>query len=384
VQRVTVLPRPDAAQALLNVGIDWATGDYWQEQAAYAFTDEEITRIEQAGQRLVDRLIETAGHSIEHGRLAELGIPAWLHPAIEASWNRRDESVYMRLDLAFDGHALHLLECNGQTPTSLIEASVAQWHWLEQQQALGHLPPGSDQYNRIHEALLEQWQHLQARGVTDVHFAAGDSREDWATVTYLRDLAVQAHVSTAALNVEDLGVSPERLTLVGLQGEEIRHLMWLWPFEFAWEDVAAEQLSRTRTRFIEPLWKAVLCSKGLLAHLHERYPDDENVLAASLKPGTLGGEVVRKPLYSREGQNVTIIGANADATPGHYGDLPVVEQRYTSLPSFPAADGSVRYPVIGLWVAGTEVCGMGVREAAGRITDDRASFVPHYLLPGQA
>ncbi|MFC4453601.1 glutathionylspermidine synthase family protein [Deinococcus sonorensis] len=381
-QRLTVRPRPDADARLQGVAIDWADHGYWQEQAAYAFTLAEIERIEAASQTLVTHLLDTVGFAIEQRRLGDLGIPTFLHETVRESWLRGDPDVYMRLDLAYDGHHLHLLECNGQTPTSLIEASVAQWQWLEDQLALQHLEQGCDQWNGMHEQLLARWGELSSGGVGTVHFAAGDNSEDLATVTYLQDLAEQAGLRTRALSVSEIGQDHQRRHLIGTEGEDIRHLMWLWPFEFAWEEAFAPELSLTHTRFIEPLWKTVLCSKGILALLHERYPDCPEVLPATLHVGTLGGEVVRKPLYSREGQNVTIVGQDHDATGGQYGDLRMVEQQYSPLPQFVNAQGEPRFPVLGVWVAGRHVCGMGVREAARRITDDRASFVPHLILPG--
>lgn len=380
-QRRTLTPRPDWPTRLQEVGIDWADEAYWQEGAYYAFGLDEIERIEEGAQTLTDLLLDTAGHVITHGDLSELGIPAMLHSAVRESWERQDTSLYMRLDLAYDGEHLHLLECNGQTPTSLIEASVAQWTWLENHLAAGHLPVGTDQWNQVHEQLLARWGRIASGGVRVLHVAAGESNEDWATVTYLQDLAEQSGLRTQSLAVAELGRSPQRRFLIDLDDQDIQHLLWLWPFEFAWEEAFGPELALTHTRFIEPLWKAVLSSKGLLAALYARHPDCPLVLPASLSPGSLSGEVVRKPLYSREGQNVSIVGPDADATGGQYGDLRVVEQRYAPLPSFAAADGMPRYPVLGAWIAGNTVCGMGVREAARRITDDRASFVPHVIEP---
>ena len=89
--------------------------------------------------------------------------------------------------------------------------------------------------------------------------------------------------------------------------------------------------------------------------------------------------MVRKPLYSREGQNVQLPGQ--ESTPGAYADLPVVEQAYTELPTAHAPDGP-RYPVLGVWIAGSEVCGLGIREGRSRVTDNRATFAPHVVLPG--
>ncbi|MFC4426085.1 glutathionylspermidine synthase family protein [Deinococcus navajonensis] len=385
-QRLTFAPRPDWQARLQAVGFTWyaPTPDhpvpYWGENVAYAFTPAQITAVQRGAQELTRLVLEATGHAIEQGRLAELGIPAFLHGAVRESWNRDDPTLYMRLDLAYDGRQLKLLEVNAQTPTSLLEAAVCQWQWLEDRLEAGALPAATSQWNTIHEGLLEQWTHLrEVRGVSQAHFSAARSDEDIATVTYLRDLAQARGVSGSFLLAEEVGTRAGEPWLLDTWALPIQTLMWLWPFEFAWEGRDAAFLATTQTRFLEPLWKAVTGSKGLLALLHELNPDHELLLPASLRSGTLGRSVVRKPLFSREGQNVTL--PDEDSTPGDYADLPVVEQAYTELPEFQDEDGP-RYPVLGVWVAGDEVCGLGIREGRGRVTDNRATFTPHVVLAG--
>ncbi|MPY65881.1 glutathionylspermidine synthase family protein [Deinococcus sp. SDU3-2] len=386
-QRRTLLPRPNWEARLQEVGMTWYAPTpehpvpYWGEEGYYAFTPGEIEALKRDTQDLTTMVLETTGAAIEGGRLGELGIPAFLHPAVRESWDRDDPTLYMRLDLAYDGrgHA-RLLEVNAQTPTSLVEAAVCQWQWLEDRLERGELPAGTGQWNTIHEGLGEQWAYLvRERGVTQAHFSSAREVEDIATVTYLRDLAGAAGVSGSFLAADEVGTSPQEAFLLDTWTLPIRNLMWLWPFEYAWESRDSSFLATTQTRFVEPLWKAVTSSKGLLALLHERYPDSGLVLPASLTPGRLGSNVVRKPLYSREGQNVQLPGEAATA--GAYGDLPLVEQAYTELPTFAAGDGP-RYPVLGVWVAGDEVCGLGIREGRGRVTDNRATFAPHVVTPG--
>ena len=40
--------------------------------------------------------------------------------------------LYGRFDFAYDGRNIKMLEYNADTPTGLLEASVAQWLWIEQ------------------------------------------------------------------------------------------------------------------------------------------------------------------------------------------------------------------------------------------------------------
>ncbi|MFC6591317.1 glutathionylspermidine synthase family protein [Deinococcus lacus] len=411
-ERRTLAPRPHWRQRLEAVGMLWhdagpeaATSDaggasqaggdapvpqagedapvlYWAEDAAYVFSAAEQQALEQDAQAITDMVLAATEEAISGGHLAALGIPDFLEAAVRESWERDDPSVYLRLDLAYQpGGPPRLLEVNGQTPTSLLEAAVCQWQWLEDRlergEMGGEIAPNAGQWNTIHEALGEQWAHLRAaRGVQEVCFSAAWNEEDIATVTYHRELANAAGLRTAFIHLDDLGLSRESDYLLDLWPRPIEHLMWLWPFEFAWDAAAGEQLAATHTRFIEPLWKAVTSSKGLLALLHQLYPDDPRILPASLTPGTLPGPTVQKPLYSREGQNVRLPGQ--PATPGDYGGYPLIEQAYAELPTFFAPDGP-RYPVLGVWAAGDEVCGLGIREGRGRVTDNRASFVPHWI-----
>lgn len=350
---------------------------YRGEEAAYSFSNAEYERLEAISQHLTDLVLEATERAIYQKRLGELGIPTFLHDAVRQSWERDDPTVYMRLDLAYDGKDIKLLEVNGQTPTSLLEAAVCQWQWLEDRQQRGEVATTAGQWNTIHEALGEQWAHLARAGLGEVHFSAGENDEDIATMTYLRELANAAGLQTSFLPVADLGTSPEVAYLLDLWPREIRHLMWLWPFEFAWHDEGAAFLATTQTRFLEPLWKVVCSSKGLLALLHEYFPQEPLLLPAALKGGVLDGPVVRKPLFSREGQNVQL--PDQAVTAGDYAEYPTIEQAYFELPTFHAPDGP-RYPVLGVWVAGDEVCGLGVREGRSRVTDNRATFVPHVVV----
>ena len=82
-----------------------------------------------------------------------------------------------------------MLEYNADTPTAFLEAAVVQWYWLEE------VKPGCDQFNSIHEKLIERWRSLRARvsSAARLHltgvFAAP---EDHRTVDYMQDVAGQA------------------------------------------------------------------------------------------------------------------------------------------------------------------------------------------------
>jgi len=108
-------------------------------------------------------------------------------PVILKSWERDDFSLYGRFDLSYDGSTPpKLLEYNADTPTALVESAVAQWFWLQETH------PHADQFNSIHERLIEAWKRWQGK---TVHFSGIKGHaEDEMTVLYLRDTCEQAGV----------------------------------------------------------------------------------------------------------------------------------------------------------------------------------------------
>jgi glutathionylspermidine synthase len=107
------------------------------------------------------------------------------------------------------------------------------------------------------------------------------------------------------------------------------------------------------TRFIEPPWKAILSNKGILPLLWEMAPRHPNLLPAYFEDdparSRLQGRYAKKPLYSREGQNVLLIDGDrvVDRDGGLYGNNGFIVQQ---LARMPVLDGN--YPVIGSWVIG--------------------------------
>ena len=54
-------------------------------------------------------------------------------------------------------------EYNADTPTSIFEAAVFQWTWLEQAIERHIIPARADQFNSIHERLIEAWKKMRRR-----------------------------------------------------------------------------------------------------------------------------------------------------------------------------------------------------------------------------
>ena len=365
-------PRPAWREKVEKIGLTYHSheqGPYWDESACYELTAIEVDRLEAAANELHMRCIDAAEAVIENEWWTRLGIPAVAVPGILKSWERDDFSLYGRFDFAFDGISPpKMLEYNADTPTALVEASVAQWFWLEETH------PGADQFNSIHERLIEAWHRCAGK---TVHFGAlKENPEDEMTVLYLRDTCEQAGVKAKSVYMEDIGWDKQRQVFVDLEECPIRDCFKLYPWEWLWQEEFGVHLATEPVRFIEPAWKMLLSNKGLLPILWELFPDHPNLLPAYDEPGPLSGHHVRKPKLGREGSNVTWVegGSTRVETGGEYG-----QEGYVYQAPGPIADFSGQHPVFGVWVINHDAAGLGIREDTSLVTGNLSRFVPHYF-----
>src|SRR4029077_6067998 len=195
--------------------------------------------------------LELVSHAVDdEDYLRRLKIPEVFWPLISASWHNDESSLYGRLDLSFDGRGpAKLLEYNADTPTSIFEAAVFQWTWLEQAIERNIIPKRADQFNSIHERLIEAWEklgrarHLHLAGMTG-------NEEDAGTLAYLEDTASQAGLRTTLIDIEDIGLRDGHF--VDLDDREIELAFKLYPWEWMFHDAFATQLAKAPTRWIEP------------------------------------------------------------------------------------------------------------------------------------
>lgn len=354
---------------------------YWDETHAYKFSLAEIEEnIEAPTNELVEMCYTVVDHVIENPELMhKLAIPSGYHDAIRKSWNDQDRDIYGRFDFSYDGTTAKLLEFNADTPTSLYEAAVFQWMWLQDKIKSGELPPHADQFNSIDDRLIKTFERLDIHHNEDIfHFAAVlDADEDKMTVGYLADCAYRAGYSVHIMDIADIGVSPDSGRFIDLDNNEIYNLFKLYPLEHMMRE--SYHLIGTKTRVHEPLWKSILSNKGMLPILWKLYPDHPNLLPAYFADEMVFGQMkdyVMKPLLSREGANVSIVtnGVVDLKTEGEYGEEGYVIQQACILPKF-----KDDYVLLGSWVVAGEAAGMGIREDKSLVTGNGSRFIPHFI-----
>lgn len=383
-RRLAIAERPQWRRQAEEHGFDFHTIDgqaYWDESAYYAFSLQQIENdieapteaIHQMAMALVDEVVDS------ERLLTQLAIPPPYWSWIRDSWRQERRHLYGRIDLAYSGQGpAKLYELNYDTPTSLYESAFFQWLWLEEQIGLGALPAHADQFNSLQEQLVERLAQIGAGLAQPLYFAAMHGHaEDQATIAYLRDCAEQAGIEHAVIAIEDIGLSADgRFTDLGDQ--VIGSLFKLYPLEAMFSESFGAALPASGVQLIEPPWKAILSNKGVLPLLWERHRGHPNLLPAHVSTTqALPAGWVRKPYFSREGANISILTADGQSlhSPGPYDHGPTIDQAFHPLSAFGG-----RYPLIGSWVVGDSAAGIGIREDRTLITQNSSCFVPHAIV----
>ena len=124
-----------------------------------------------------------------------------------------------------------------------------------------------------------------------------------------------------------------------------------------------------------PAYTLLFQSKGLLKILWDLYPDHPLLLESSFEP-LEGQKQVKKPIFGREGGNVTILNKDTstlESVEGDYENHKMVYQAYTAL----ATDAEGLSYQAGVFYA-YEACGLGFRKG-GKILDNMSKFVGHIV-----
>ncbi len=384
-QRIPVAEREDWRATAEEHGFKFHSIDddpYWDESAYYRFTMREIEQdLEDPVEEIEKMCFSVVERAIaDEEILSRLRIPEpfWNHVA--ETWKNGHKNLYGRVDFSYDGRGpAKLLEYNADTPTTLYESSIFQWVWLEQAMERGLVPQGCDQFNSLHERLQSALAQFGIDGM--LHFAcAQDTEEDRGTVDYIEDCARQAGLETCVLHMEDIGVDADgRFT--DLDENVITTLFKLYPWEWLMIEDFGQNIPKSGTQFIEPAWKAILSNKGMLALLWEMFEGHPNLLPTYFEDdpaaAALGDTFMRKPLFSREGNNIEFIrdGVSEIRNDGPYGEEGFVVQAF-----HPLAEFAGNRAMVGCWLVASEAAGMCVREDTVLITSDDARFIPHVIL----
>lgn len=394
--RIPIVERPDWRQRAKEFGFTFHTlyGEpYWDESAYYQFTLRQIEDdIEDPTHELHQMCLAAVERVCSDEMLLKrFQIPEHYWSLVTDSWRAAAPSLYSRFDFIYDGSGpAKFLENNADTPTSLYESGFWQWLWLEEHVDKGTLPRAADQFNSLQEKLVNRLNHIRHEwGIEQLHFSCcKDTDEDRGTVQYLQDCATEAGIQSPFVFIEDIGIgldNNENPHFTDLQDRVITDCFKLYPWEFMFREAFGEVIPAASTRWIEPPWKSILSNKALLPLLWDMFPNHPNLLPAFFIDDIESGSVtlpaartwVKKPLFSREGANISIIKDNQalTETDGPYGEEGFIVQAHTPMPEF-----NEYYTLIGSWLVDDQPAGISIREDSSPITQDLSRYLPHIIL----
>jgi glutathionylspermidine synthase len=383
---------PLNTQKLQDIGFTWHTDDDGSNYIAdelLEITHEEAMGYYNAVNELYDMFVEAAEYVIENDLFFELGIPFNLVDIIKKSWeNDVHWHIYGRFDLAggIDGKPIKLIEFNADTPTMLFETAVLQWAMLKENNL-----DEAKQFNNVYEAITNNFKRLITlfddvelfkkyyEGWKILFSSVEGLDEDEATTRLLQQMATDAGFTTEFEFIHNVKFDNEGI--YDINDNPFEYWFKLYP----WEDIAIEEgeLATTLTNIINnqkaivlnPAYTLLFQSKGILKILYDLFPNSPYLLKTSFEPLN-GVKQVSKPVFGREGENISILDENGDtieSTNGDYDNYKKVYQEYVEL----AQDKNSNYYQAGVFFA-YEGCGVGFRRG-NKILDNDSKFIGHII-----
>ncbi|ELJ8893544.1 glutathionylspermidine synthase family protein [Campylobacter upsaliensis] len=374
---------------LESIGFSWHTdedGSDYLDNRFICVSKNEANAYYEAANELYDMFIAAAQNVIDNDRFDELGIPFNLIDAIKMSWeNEVHWHLYGRFDFAggLDGKPIKLIEFNADTPTSLFESAILQWATLKQNNLDEHL-----QFNSIYESLIDNFKRLitldesveefeeHYRGWKILFSSVAGNKEEELTTKLLAHIAKDVGFECDFAYVDEVEFGEEGIFKNGVNYE-------YWFKLIPWEEIAIEegelamlltQIMRNQKAIIlNPAYTLLFQSKGILKILWELYPNHPLLLESSYEP-LQGKDFVRKPMFGREGANISIVkdDVKLQENIGPYGNNKMIYQQYYELNS-----NENEYYQAGVFFA-YEGCGLGFRKG-GLIIDNASKFVGHII-----
>lgn len=391
-------PRPGWEQIIRTEGLVFSQdfeGDahYWNEHAAYSFTRGETLWLQDCIAQAHAMCLEAIEHIIKGPLLHRLGLPDQAIRLALDSWRRRETDFYGRFDFIYnsDDDSLKLLEYNADTPTGMVEAAISQSTWFSDKKM--HLQ-GFEEWNDIGAAFVTRWQELKARTQHPVlHLACvnddiNPSGEDKANLAVVAHAATLAGWETHIIDIDRLYWNKKTKTWEDEAGRRVHNLFKLYPWEDMVEDEYGKLLAQSGYKamehWFEPAWKMFLSNKVLMVALWELFPHHPLLVPAYLDSPRDLTDWVKKPLFGREGDGITIhapsFGVHVANTDGYMSETATkdeyIYQAYVQTPNYKGKNQEPNHPLLGAWVVNGQSVGFAVRESDGYITDYHSRFVP--------
>ena len=242
--------------------------------------------------------IMSASHIAESDELLEqFGVPKWAWPHIRDSlnkfWTSNGKYITYRNDFGIKGQTLKVLGISDDCMLGLFEAAVLQDKILKKFSGDDSKSTGLDMYS----TLLTQCK---------------DAFKDFVHISVLEDQKPECEFLTMFIEkvLKDINVGHKVIRgtqfkkrddgkFVDLDGQEINCVWKLYPWEVIFEEYEkprdgdnlklSDLLVNDTVRVLEPIWKILFSSKGLVGILNKIFPKHAYALHASFNEEDMKG-----------------------------------------------------------------------------------------------
>lgn len=383
-RRVTMTPRANWRPGLSKYsfgGRAVGAGARWREDVRYEFQSSQIDLIENTADEVHGMVLQTMRWAVDNRLLGNLHLSLDAQRIVEHSWScyaeggvrsLRAGGLIGRLTFAYDGRdSLRLVGCDYDTPAGVFAAAVIQRNWLET------MIGDADQFNGLHEALIERWEELAgSRRCAALHFVySASSRIEAGEVAYLAAVAEEAGIAVHILPIQAMEWDGRQF--LDDTGQAIGWLAKRYPWQTLMASPFTDALRGGTLAVSEPPWRWAPSLGGFLALMWRLYPGHPNLCPAGFEPEELDAE---DSVWARESfggsaaawrmvdEGRIVSGSERAPSP------PLV---WLETPLGFASEGA--YAVIDAWIVGDKCMGMTVRESEDRAIGPDASIVPHLL-----
>jgi hypothetical protein len=204
-----------------------------------------------------------------------------------------------------------------------------------------------------------------------------DHEEDFVTVEYLRDVALQSGLDGRHIFIEDIGFDAERQCFCDLDNNPITHAFKLYPWEWLLADEFGENVMTSGIRFFEPPWKMILANKGI-SPSSGRWRRATGTCYRLFRG--------RQDLWRLCAEAALFAGGSQRNAAGRWQDVRrrrrELRHRRICVSEGTAAAELQRQLCGGGFMGGQRLpAGLGIREDSTPITTNTSLFVPHYFQP---
>lgn len=384
---------PLSQKKLDELKLSWFGGedewDYLTDKIVGVYP-EEVDAFKIAARKLYGMFEIGAAHVVNNNLFQQIGIPSNAVELVKFSWEKRrwHKHLYGRFDLAgglFD-KPVKMIEYNADTATILPETAV-----IQKEQLAANPLPGKGQLNTLFEDLAEGFRLLLENNPdkeAKILLSSMGFEEDELNIEFLAEAAKKGGFTTVEhRKLEEVIFSPDEGIFLERTLDEYEQFEF-WFKIVPWEFIAYEEpdLMRDLTSIVKnnlavvinPAYSLIFQSKAMMKILCDLFPDSDYLLKTDFTPPENGASFVKKVIWGREGENITIndgSGSTLEESDGDYGNYPSIYQEFAELPK----DSKENYYQAGLYYTHRS-SGLSFRREDQLIMDEDAEFLGHFFI----